>query len=192
MSGTDLRIQKTYAALTREFTALLKEKCFEQITVKELCDAAMVRTATFYNHFSDKYEFADFVIRDALDSYRGDDSELQRLAGPEYYEQLLYHAFDLLENNRELLRSLASDSMLWSIGEVIRNSVHDELLTHLQRDQAADQTLAADPQLLTEFIIGAIEEVIRWWFSSSDPIPTEELKKQLVNSVLRLVSYDQK
>lgn len=148
----------------------------------------MVRTATFYNHFSDKYEFADFVIRDALDSYRGDDSELQRLAGPEYYEQLLYHAFDLLENNRELLRSLASDSMLWSIGEVIRNSVHDELLTHLQRDQAAGQTLAADPQLLTEFIIGAIEEVIRWWFSSSDPIPTEELKKQLVNSVLRLVS----
>ena len=123
-----------------------------------------------------------------LDSYRGDDSELQRLAGPEYYEQLLYHAFDLLENNRELLRSLASDSMLWSIGEVIRNSVHDELLTHLQRDQAAGQTLAADPQLLTEFIIGAIEEVIRWWFSSSDPIPTEELKKQLVNSVLRLVS----
>ena len=77
MSGTDLRIQKTYAALTREFTALLKEKRFEQITVKELCDAAMVRTATFYNHFSDKYEFADFVIRDALDSYRGDDSELQ-------------------------------------------------------------------------------------------------------------------
>ena len=188
MSGTDLRIQKTYAALTREFTALLKEKRFEQITVKELCDAAMVRTATFYNHFSDKYEFADFVIRDALDSYRGDDSELQRLAGPEYYEQLLYHAFDLLENNRELLRSLASDSMLWSIGEVIRNSVHDELLTHLQRDQAAGQTLAADPKLLTEFIIGAIEEVIRWWFSSSDPISTEELKKQLVNSILRLVS----
>ena len=66
MSGTDLRIQKTYAALTREFTALLKLKRFEQITVKELCDAAMVRTATFYNHFSDKYEFADFVISDAF------------------------------------------------------------------------------------------------------------------------------
>ena len=78
--------------------------------------------------------------------------------------------------------------MLWSIGEVMRNSVHDELLTHLQRDQAAGQALTADPILLTEFIIGAIEEVIRWWFSSSDPIPTEELKKQLVNSVLRLVS----
>ena len=51
MSGTDLRIQKTYAALTRAFTDLLKVKSFEQITVRELCDAAMVRTATFYNHF---------------------------------------------------------------------------------------------------------------------------------------------
>lgn len=57
MSGVDLRIQKTYAALTQAFTEMLKVKQFEQITVKELCDAAMVRTATFYNHFSDKLEF---------------------------------------------------------------------------------------------------------------------------------------
>ena len=188
MSGTDLRVQKTYAALTREFIALLKKKRFEQITVKEICDAAMVRTATFYNHFGDKYEFADFVIRNASVSYRKDDSEWQRLSGPAYYEQLLSHAFDLLEDNRELLRALASDSILWSIGELTRNIVHDELLTRLERDQASGLTLVADPQLLTAFIIGAIEEVIRWWLSSSDPIPTEELKKQLVNSVLRMVS----
>ncbi len=66
MSGTDLRIQKTYAALTGAFIDLLQIKSFEQITVKELCDNAIVRTATFYNHFADKYAFADFVIRDML------------------------------------------------------------------------------------------------------------------------------
>ena len=52
MSGTDLRIQKTYAALTGAFIDLLQIKSFEQITVKELCDNAIVRTATFYNHFN--------------------------------------------------------------------------------------------------------------------------------------------
>lgn len=89
MSGTDLRIQKTYAALTRAFTDLLKVKSFEQITVRELCDAAMVRTATFYNHFSDKYEFADFVIRDLLQRYHKDKERTKDLSGQEYYERLL-------------------------------------------------------------------------------------------------------
>lgn len=188
MSGTDLRIQKTYAALTRAFTQLLKEKKFEQITVKELCDTAMVRTATFYNHFSDKYEFAEFVIRDTMQRYHMDDDRLQRLAGPAYYEQLLADAFDVLESNQELLRSLASDSMLWSISQVFRNSIHDELLDHLKQDKAAGRSLSAEPELLTEFLIGAIEEVLRWWFASPGSISAEAMKNQLLASVFRLVS----
>lgn len=188
MSGTDLRIQKTYAALTRAFTDLLKTKSFEQITVKELCDAAIVRTATFYNHFSDKYEFADFIIRDMLLRYHRDNTDLSRLSGRSYYERLISDAFSLLENNTDLLRSLASDSMLWSISEVIRGSMHDELLEHLIRDKASGQDLAAEPELLTEFIIGGLENSVRWWFTSKDPIPAAALTEQTLSSTLRLVS----
>lgn len=187
MSGTDLRIQKTYAALTRAFTDLLQTKSFEQITVKELCDGAMVRTATFYNHFSDKYEFADFIIRDMLQRYHRDNSDLSNLSGQAYYERLISDAFSLLENNTDLLRSLASDSMLWSISEVIRGSMHDELLEHLINDKASGQDLAAEPELLTEFIIGGLEQSVRWWFTAKDPIPAVALKEQMLSSILRLI-----
>ena len=188
MSGTDLRIQKTYAALTRAFTELLRVKKFEQITVKELCDAAIVRTATFYNHFSDKYEFADHIIRDMIQRYHRDNTELSSLSGQAYYERLLSDAFSLLENNTDLLRSLASDSMLWSIAEVIRTSMHDELLAHLTADKAAGHNLSAEPELLTELIIGGIEQVVRWWFTDANPLPPEDLKKQVLDSILRLIS----
>lgn len=181
MSGTDLRIQKTYAALTRAFTDLLKTKCFEQITVKELCDTAIIRPATFYNHFSDKYEFADFIIRDLLERYHIDNSDLSNLSGQAYYEKLLSDAFSLLENNTDLLRSLASDSMLWSISEVIRGSIHDELLEHLINDKAAE------PELLTEFIIGGLEQSVRWWFTAKDPIPAVALKEQTLSIIHRLI-----
>lgn len=187
MSGTDLRIQKTYAALTRAFTDLLKAKSFEQITVKELCDAAIVRTATFYNHFSDKYEFADFVIRDTLQRYHRSDEDLSSLSGQAYYEKLISDALTLLENNTDLLCSLASDSMLWSISEVIRSSMHDELLVHLIDDRSAGHDLAAEPELLTELIIGGLEQTVRWWFTAPDPIPAATLKEQMLSSVLRLI-----
>ena len=188
MSGTDLRIQKTYAALTRAFIDLLNAKSFEQITVKELCDAAMVRTATFYNHFSDKYEFADYVIRDLLQRYHRNDPEVKGLSGRAYYERLVSDAFFLLEGNSDLMRSLASDSMLWSISELLRNSLRDELLDHLIQDKAAGQNLAAEPELLTELIIGAVEQALRWWFITPKPISPAALKEQMLTSILRLVS----
>ncbi len=60
---TDLRVIKTHKALTDAFWQLLSEKKFEDISVNELCDRAIVRRATFYKHFADKYEFFAFLIR---------------------------------------------------------------------------------------------------------------------------------
>ena len=54
---SDLRIIKTRKALYTAFTMLLGEKSFEDITVNELCENAMVRRATCYKHFADKYDF---------------------------------------------------------------------------------------------------------------------------------------
>ena len=58
----DLRTQKVYSSLIEAFKNLLIEKSFEEITINELCDRACTRRATFYKHFSDKYDFFLFVI----------------------------------------------------------------------------------------------------------------------------------
>ena len=58
----DLRIQKTYMGLHNAFTDLLEEKRFENITVNELCEKAMIRRTTFYKHFADKYEYFTFYM----------------------------------------------------------------------------------------------------------------------------------
>ena len=66
---TDLRIQKTYLALQNAFVALLEEKRFEELTVNELCDRAMIRRTTFYKHFGDKYEYFAFYIREMVSTF---------------------------------------------------------------------------------------------------------------------------
>ena len=66
----DLRIQKTYLSLKIAFASLMEEKRFEDITVNELCQRAMLRRTTFYKHFADKYEFFAFYIRELTDSFR--------------------------------------------------------------------------------------------------------------------------
>ena len=62
----DLRVLKTYKSLYEAFFKMLEEKKFEDITVNELCERAMVRRATFYKHFADKYEFFAFFVNPIL------------------------------------------------------------------------------------------------------------------------------
>lgn len=66
----DLRIRKTYLALHNAFTDLLEEKRFDELTVNELCDRAMIRRTTFYKHFADKYEYFTFYIREMVSTFQ--------------------------------------------------------------------------------------------------------------------------
>jgi len=55
----DLRVQKTLRDLRGAFFALCREKRPEQITVKELCERALVNKATFYTHY---HSLDDLVV----------------------------------------------------------------------------------------------------------------------------------
>ena len=66
----DLRIQKTYLALHNAFMSLLEEKRFEDVTVNELCERAMIRRTTFYKHFADKYEYFSFYVREVVATFQ--------------------------------------------------------------------------------------------------------------------------
>lgn len=61
---SDLRVRKTYDALMRAFEELLSGKTFDDITVNELCETALIRRPTFYSHFEDKYDFLRFYLNE--------------------------------------------------------------------------------------------------------------------------------
>ena len=45
----------------------MSEKPFEEITINDLCNSAMIRRTTFYKHFSDKYDFFRFFLISVMD-----------------------------------------------------------------------------------------------------------------------------
>lgn len=60
----DRRIVKTRNDIRIAFISLLKIKSFDQLSIKDLTEAANINRATFYKHFDDKY--------DLLAKYEGD------------------------------------------------------------------------------------------------------------------------
>ena len=63
MKSKDLRVEKTEKALLDALFETLRTKEFNQITVQDLCDKALVRRSTFYRRFDDKYDFLKLLIR---------------------------------------------------------------------------------------------------------------------------------
>jgi AcrR family transcriptional regulator len=52
----DPRIRRTRQMLYQSFRELLAEKTFDLITVHDICERATLNRATFYDHFTDKFE----------------------------------------------------------------------------------------------------------------------------------------
>ena len=59
----DKRVIRTRKLLSEAFFELMNERQFQQITVHEITDRAMINRATFYDHFADKYELFDYCIK---------------------------------------------------------------------------------------------------------------------------------
>lgn len=63
---TDLRVIRTRKALRDAFTALVRERGLDDVTIADVAERAMVNRGTVYRHFRDKYDLMRFTIDSLL------------------------------------------------------------------------------------------------------------------------------
>jgi AcrR family transcriptional regulator len=59
----DPRVKRTRALIQKAFSELIEEKGFRSITVKDITQRAEINRATFYAHFTDKFELLEINIQ---------------------------------------------------------------------------------------------------------------------------------
>ena len=179
MQNRDLRVQKTYDALMDALTGLLGEKPFDKISVKELCERARIRTATFYTHFSDKYDFFAWMIKERR-SASFDPKHAAKLGDDDFYRSLVRTSLTFLQDNEELIQNIGRNDLLGIIVQTTGSEFRDELLDRLRSDKTAGRHLAGSPELAAEILIGAISRVCHWWLALDDRPGIEEVESQLI------------
>ncbi len=183
----DLRVQKTYAALFSAFENLITKKSFEDITVRELCDLALVRTATFYKHFTDKYDFLSFMIKELRMKYFETLESFPCNTTADYYLNIMKCGLDFLTTNQAFIKSVDSDHMMSIIMKTTGEQLQETLVNKLKEDQYFGHTLIASPELTAEIFIGSMNQVSRWWLHHQKDIAISELIEQLKPFVQNLV-----
>ncbi len=181
----DLRVQKTYVCLMNALMDILKEKDFEEITVNELCDRALVGRGTFYKHFKDKYEFFSFVLNEMLEHYlREAEAKVDSDDSISYFAAFFEAFIQFIENNRQAFGPLTSQSMtsvmLFSTSDTIAGKLEDKL----RRDVKEGHQLAVRPSSAARFLTGAMAQSARYL----NEHPTDGKKEELIQDMNVLIT----
>lgn len=180
----DLRVYKTYTALTTAFIQLLEKKSFDDITIQELCELATIRRATFYKHFTDKYEFFVFMIK-CLETqfYEKNPDLLTHQRSKYHYIKLIHYTLDFISHNEALVKSIFKNSVSAPLLSLLTQQTTKILEENLKEDIKHGAVFPASPEVLASFMIGAFIHTISWWISTDMQMPKETLVKQLIDII---------
>jgi len=172
----DLRIEKTYRSLHQAFTALLEEKKFEEFTVNELCERAMIRRTTFYKHFADKYEYFTFFIREISDSFL---EQLPPETNPNdltaYYSYMSEQLLQFTSKNENLVHHIIESNMFPVLLDLLTGYIRTELV---QKLRASETFAAADEKtvkVMAAFYAGGLTNAFLLQFRGELDISKEKL-----------------
>lgn len=173
---TDLRVIKTYSALTNAFYELLSQKHFEDITINELCNHAGIRRATFYKHFTDKNEFLTFVVRSVFEQYsKSYDNQIHRSQPLHFYMNVTRNILYFLTEHEQMVHLFAESSMYTQLMTIFTDEITKEITTYLREDVANGTVLPASPETTAQFFTGALVNCIKCWFASEHKLTEDEM-----------------
>lgn len=174
----DLRVQRTHRLLKEAFVALLKEKEYEDITVQEICEQAMVRRTTFYQHFEDKSSFLNWFLQERQKDFNRqipDNIPADNLR--EYYIAIIRSALKYLLENQEMKKLLLGPGELsqYLLDSYLRTCTND-VVQRMEGVPGLKDKVAPFPlELLAEYYIGSVVAIARWWFKNGTPFTGDQM-----------------
>lgn len=100
----DARVRYTKMIIKDSFIKLLKNKPFEKITLKEVCELSGINRSTFYKYYKDIYDWREQMEAECTDGAQRIISEIDSTD----IEVLLTGMFQVIQDNIELFNALFS------------------------------------------------------------------------------------
>ena len=108
----DLRVIKSRSAIENAFINLVEIKGFQNVSITEIAEKAMVNRNTIYLNYGSKEDILEAIIRSSLTKYFGE-------MGPGYFRQIglnkrriekfYTNLFNVVDENIELYRIILTD-----------------------------------------------------------------------------------
>ena len=165
----DLRVKKTITGIKMAFEALICEKEYDRITVKELCDKAQVNKKTFYHY----YETLDALLAELQMELSG--AYLARIKGFRLPEEL-----DKV--NREFFLYSAEQGTAYEKITIsgLYHAIRDEMIADVNdagwgKSEAFNRLTDYQKRMLMTFVNNAALGAYRQWIEDGKQMPLDDV-----------------
>ena len=173
----DLRVKKTRIAIRSAFEEMLMEMDYEKITVKELCERAMINRKTFYSHYAYLDILLDEYISEIADNYL---IEVGPSCGFDELPRRIERFFRYLPNVPALAEKLVMSSnglgFFRRIGAMILEKEPDEIA-------GIEKVPGPAQKIILDYLYNACLTIYRGWVEGGKCLSSEELAELAVTLI---------
>ena len=194
---TDIRIINTKNRIRMGMINALKEKPLNEVTTKDIIEAAEVSRKTFYTYYNDQndllFEIENAMISDLVEGMKKDreavtqlDDTADQVEIAKLADQAFVETVKACAKHREVTRILLSANGDINFLSKIKKAVYKELLARAPKLVAANDPSVQNlkKQLpvripldyLFEIYVGLMVNIIQHWLTSEDPISQRQVR----------------
>ncbi len=178
----DLRVRRTHKLLWEALMAELSARPFEQITVKDICERAMVHRTTFYKHYEDKYALLEQGMRQMYDILLADVNMPSPMPSVNDPHALLVRIFVHVAEHQQFYKLMLCGDGISRFQKLVKEYITEHTQVKISTLPLVDQSLVVPPAVQAQFFAGALISILAWWLENDMPLTP----KQVAHSFLSL------
>ena len=157
----DARILRSKRDLADSLETLLEKKNYDDITIKEICEGALVSKLTFYNNFYDKNELLKFMFTRRVKELSIKINSLfpTKKSGNDVYKDVIKIIIHYFYENKEKFKKMVENDrsyvMFWNI-----NTFVNELSPLIAPIYNNLVSFDAPKELILSYYVGAFSNII--------------------------------
>ncbi len=178
----DLRVRRTHKLLWEALMAELSQRNFEEITVKEICERAMVHRTTFYKHYEDKYALLEQGMRQMYDALVAEwHTPLSEVSGdnppPLYFIRLFEH----VAQHQQFYKLMLCGDGVGRFQKLVKNYITEVAEAKMRELAPESEPLTVPLAMHVQFFAGAVLSLLAWWLENDRPLTPHQMAQYLLS-----------
>lgn len=173
----DLRVMKTEQAILSTFKDMICEMDYEQITIKELCQRAMINRKTFYLHYQDLDQLLQALQAEIAENFIQHDISYRSMAD---IQAIIREFFTYAASMPALNERLLCSGSYSRIGD----RINDTIMAH--RAKTNKGAFSSDPlidNIVFAYFSANSTLIFRQWVKDGKQMPLD----QLIDTAIQLI-----
>ncbi len=178
----DLRVRRTHKLLWEALMTELAQRSFEEITVKELCERAMVHRSTFYKHYEDKYALLEQGMRQMYDALVAEVTHAPpRAFSVDHPPPYFVRVFEHVAEHQHFYKLMLCGEGIGQFQKLVKDYIAEQALSKVRELLPANQHVAFPPAMQVQFFAGAFLSLLGWWLENDMPLSPHQMAQYLLS-----------